>query len=190
MIAGGRSGRAPSRLRPAPEPYSERVANSFNMRARGRETALRICGVIDLCAGVVLFLLGLALMSVGDWEGAIAFLGSLLALWAGTTMTWVRVYATPQRILTTSLRPHRARQGDIAAIDICRSDFGKIKQVLPIVRLKRGGSFKLLPLCLSSGNRIAPQFREQRLEMLARQQSLVEELRSMLGVGGSNYSDE
>ena len=76
-------------------------------------------------------------------------------------------------------------RNDIAAIDIGRSDLGQIKQIVPIVRLKSGSSFKLTPLCLSSGQRIAPQFLEQRHEMLARQQSLVVELRSILGVGGS-----
>ena len=66
------------------------MANSFTMRSRGREISLRICGVIDLCAGVVLFVLGLALMLAGDWKGAIDFLGSFLVLWAGTMMTWSR----------------------------------------------------------------------------------------------------
>ncbi|MGD0875898.1 MAG: hypothetical protein ABSA14_13060 [Acidimicrobiales bacterium] len=166
------------------------MANSFTMRRRKREVLLRICGVIDLCAGVILFLLGLALMAVGTWQGIVAFLCSPLVLWAGTLMTWSRVYANPQGIVTTSNRPHRAKRNDIAAIDIRRSDFGQIKQVVPFVRLKNGKSFKLLPLCLSSGQSVAPQFRDQRREMLDRQLKLVEELRSVLGVGGSNYSED
>jgi hypothetical protein len=160
------------------------------MKPRRREVILRICGVIDLCGGIFVLIAGAALIALGSWQGVVALAGSLLALWAGTIMTWSRVYATPQRLLIMNPRPHRARKSDLAAIDICRSDFGQIKQVLPIVRLKNGASFKLAPLCLSSGQRIAPEFREQRHEMLAQQQTLVGELRSMLGVGGFDYSEE
>jgi len=171
--------------------YSPPVADSFTMKPKGLENGLRLCGVIDLCCGVILFLFGLALMAVGTWQGFVAFFGSLLVLWAGTAMTWSRVYVTPQRILTTSPRLHRAKKQDIQAIDICRSDFGQIKQIVPLVKLKSGRSFRLSSLCISFGNkRDSPQFRERAQHLLPRQQTLVEEMRSRLGVGGSNYSDE
>jgi hypothetical protein len=163
------------------------AVRSFTLRPRKREVMLRICGVIDLCAGVVVFILGVALMAVGTWQGVVAFVASLVGLWAGTVMTWSRVYATSQRILTMANRPHRAKSSEIAAIDVCPSSFGQIRQVVPIVRRKNGTAFKLTPLCLSSGPTVAPQFREQRRAMLAQQQMFVGELRSLLGVGGSDY---
>jgi hypothetical protein len=58
-------------------------------------------------------------------------------------MTWSAVYVSHSRISTTRNLPHRAKREQIEPIDTCRSDFGKIKQVLPIVRLKNGKSFKL-----------------------------------------------
>jgi hypothetical protein len=129
-----------------------------------------------------------ALLSRGSSTESKAFLLGVSR--AGTIMTWSRVCATPRGILVMNNRPHRANRSNIAVIDICRSNLGHVKQVVPIVRLKHGASLKLLPLCLSSGERIAPQFEEQRREMLVRQQSLVDELRSVLGVGGSDYSGE
>lgn len=166
------------------------MTNSFTLRPRKREAALRVCGMIDLCAAVFLSLAGLALTVVGTWQGPVILVGSLLGLWTGTLMTWGRVYATPERLLVTANRPHRAMRNDIAAIDVGRSDFGKIKQVMPLVKRKNGSSFKLQPLSVASGQWNDPQFADQRRELLARQQEMVEELRSMLGVGGSNYNGE
>lgn len=166
------------------------MADSFTMKPRRREVVLRVCGVIDLCASAVAFILGLAVIAVGTWQGVVAVMGSVLALWTGTIMTWGRVYASPERVLVMSPRPRRAVSSDIAAIDVCRSDFGQIKRVVPIVQLKHGASFNLAPLALSSGQRMAPEFREQRQEMLVRQQSLVGEIRSRLGVGGLDYSGD
>lgn len=102
-------------------------------------------------------------------------------------MTWSAVYVSHDGISTTRNVPHRARRQQIESIDICRSDFGKIEQVLPIVRLRDNRSFKLFPLCLSSGQRIAPQHAGEREELLARQLQIVQEIRGRLGVGGQNY---
>jgi hypothetical protein len=48
-------------------------------------------------------------------------------------------------------RPHRDTRGNIASIDVCRSDLRKRKQVVRVVRLKDGKSFTLPPLCVSPG---------------------------------------
>jgi hypothetical protein len=117
---------------------SEVGSASYTLKSSQREKTLLVCGVIDLCVSLPLVLVGLGLLLAGAWQGALALFGGLLTLWAGSVMTWGRVYVSTERLLTMQNRPHRARRNDIASIDVCRSDFGKIKQVLPIVRLKSG----------------------------------------------------
>ena len=76
-------------------------------------------------------------------------------------MTWGRVLSrNSDRMLTMTTMPHRAKRKDIASIDIARSDFGKVPQVVPIVRLKHGKAFKLSPLCVSGAGIFAPQSSE------------------------------
>lgn len=164
---------------------------SYTLKPPKREKILLACGVIDLVLAVPLLLVGIGLMLTGAWQGALAFLGGLLALWAGSVMTWGRVYVNGDRLATMQNWPHRAKRGDIVSIDVCRSDFGKIKQVLPIVRLKDGKTFKLPPLCVSAiGPGCVAQSEEQQSQALKRQEMLVGEIRSSLGVGGLDYVQE
>lgn len=164
---------------------------AYSLRPRKKTMTQRLLGTIDLIAGALVTLAAVALLGSGTYGfGAIALAGGIVTLWAGIVMTWSAVYVSHSRISTTRNLPHRAKREQIESIDTCRSDFGKIKQVLPIVRLKNGKSFKLLPLCLSSGQRIAPQFQEEREHMLNRQREIVEEIRSLLAVGGQDYEGE
>ena len=115
--------------KPIPEDVrSTRVGStSFTLKQPKREVLLRVCGVIDLSAGAVLVLLGLALSLARVWIGGLGvLLGGFLGLWAGSMMTWGRVHVNSKRLVTTQNRPHRAKREDILSIDICRSDFGKI----------------------------------------------------------------
>ena len=88
-----------------------RMSRSYTLKARNREVTLRVVGIIDLCGGSLMFLAGLALILVGDWQGVIAVVGSLIVLWAGSMMTWNRVYVSSERLVTMSNRPHRAKRG-------------------------------------------------------------------------------
>ena len=144
--------------------------------------------MIDLCAAVLLLTIGFGLLLSGAWQGVIIFLGGVLGLWAGTVMTWGRVYVNANRLATMQVRPHGARPGEIASIDVRRSDFGKIKRVLPIVRLKNGRSFNLLPLAVSSVVGYTRQTEDQQAIMLSQQEALVREIRLSLGVGGEDYA--
>jgi len=164
---------------------------SFTLKSPKRETLLRVCGLIDLAASLVLILLGLGLLLTPGWGFGIATVfAGIATLWAGSVMTWGRVYVNSNRLLTMTNRPHRATRDHIASIDVCRSDLGKLKQVLPVVRLKDGKSFKLPPLCVSPVVGYTRQTPEQQALMMSQQGNYVREIRSMLGVGGSDYAGD
>jgi hypothetical protein len=134
--------------------------------------------------------LGFGTPHPGWWIGIVAVIAGIGALWAGSVMTWGRVYVDSNRILTMTNRPHRATRDQIASIDVCRSDFGKMKQVLPVVRLKDGKSFKLPPLCVSGVVGYTPQTPEQPAQMLSQQGTKVCEIQSLLGVGGTDCAGD
>jgi hypothetical protein len=163
---------------------------SYTLQPRKRERALLVLGLIDLCASVPLVLAGFGLLLTGAWQGAIAFLGGLLGLWAGSVMTWGRVYVNATRLRTMQVRPHRAKRDDIASIDVCRNDLVKVKRVLPIVRLKSGKSFKLLPLAVSSVVGYTRQTEDQQAQMRIQLEEQVREIRAALGVGGHDDVSE
>jgi len=161
-------------------------SRSYTLMNRKRDIALRVCGGIDLVASFVLLVLGLALVAVGTWQGAAILVAVPIFVWAGTVMTWSRVYLTPDRLSTMTARPHRARREEIASIDVRRIDFGKIPRVLPVVRLKDGRSFKLLPLAASAVVGYSRQSDEEQTRARRRQAAMVEEIRASLGVGGTD----
>jgi hypothetical protein len=154
---------------------------------------LKILGWLDLFCGALVLLAGLGLTiaainpgsSSGPplYAGLICLVGALLALWAGLVMAFGRVVVTPDRLRAMNLWWRSANRDQIDRIDLVRSDFGALKRVLPIVVLKDGRSFRLL--------RLAWPFRGRGGDKSGltpeHQQELVAEIRTILGVGGSNF---
>jgi len=69
----------------------------YSLQSRKGETRLRTCGVIDLCVGAAVVLVGLDLALANVWVGIVALLGGL-ALWAGSMRIRGRAAARAERL--------------------------------------------------------------------------------------------
>ena len=149
----------------------------------GTVRLLRFCRILVACCGLFLLVLGIA-SAVGRTFPVsltvISFAGGLAAFW-GNDMGKGRVTVTPSGIKSKSFLFHSAQKDEIESLDIVHSNFGKPDLTTPVLSLRSGKSFSLVPLIWSE------QVGSEQPRWSYRQQmEIVHEIRSLLGVSGQD----
>ena len=145
------------------------------------EFTLRITALI----GVFLLTGGIASLSSSFslFDAAIFFSTGIVCIWA-----WIcglgYVEVTDKWVKSQNFRPRRVRRTDVSRIDVVPWHSRGRTFALPRVFLKDGKSFGLLPLAFAKPMNL----RSTSQITLANQQLLVDELRTVLGVSGADFS--
>lgn len=161
----------------------------------GRRRLLLGIGWLDLVVGGVLLVVSVPTLIVlvtvevvgsrpNDGMGTIGIL-AVIALsasavtWAGSFLTFRGVHLSDKRIRTsTELWFKFARRDAIGTIDIERSMFRNLHRAVAVAELLDGGRLELLPLSIGTTALGDP--------LVQRQMEAINDLRSLLGVGGSD----
>lgn|GEM_PF-2204806 len=171
----------------------------YTLNSRKAFNTLRTCGIIiDLTIGIPL-----TLLAIGQGVGAVAepvtrdlssipleavkvgliigFCG-LVTLWAGQAMLFSSVNLSRHWLSSGGdLLFQRWRPEEIVANDIRQHNFGRSARTVPFVVLRDGKSYPLMALAGGLPGIGAPAVASGES-----QQAAVDELRSSLGVGGSD----
>jgi hypothetical protein len=168
----------------------------FNLRPKSANQALRILGIVDLVAGVFLFLSGVLtaikhIVSIGPPPPPIGLsvvflVFGLAAVYSGIGMAFGAVIVTPDRIKTWNYWWRSVPQVNIDRIDVLRINTARgSERAMPTVFLRDGQAVELQNVAWTrpregfiSASRGLP---------LQSQQAVIDEIRKILGTGGTNF---
>jgi len=168
----------------------------YNLRPKRANQALKILGIVDIVAGVLLLLSGLLtaikhVVSIGPAPPPIALsivflLIGPVAVYCGIGMAFGAVIVTPNRLKTWNYWWRSVPQGEIERIDVLPINSARgSERAMPTVFLRNGQEVQLQNVAWTrpregffSGSRGLP---------LQSQKEMIDEIRNILGTGGTDF---